>query len=342
MTLGTNPVTSADHVAVVDSAYRPEGQLASEVTKASYLGDWGYQALQQAENCPGAYSCTRCDFEWYFNAEFVGFRREGDRRFSLTNAQLMSDVEFELGTRATIGKMCDCSTAYEFVFVGPFQWERGSDSPPPAPPINSRFAAFPFNLADPFNNATSHTQRWIARSNSLELNRRQWAWDAVSTLIGIRYFNYEEDYRLRSERAVAPLSGLYTDEIKNNLIGPQIGGDIFFLTSLKTSLSLRGKAGVFANFAEREVRLAATNSTILFNGKDKVDIAGLFEFGINFNYQITPSIRLNGGYEVWYMPGMGTVSDQNPASLTFDSGTRLQLHDDIFLHGFNAGVQVLY
>lgn len=344
MNLGANPITSHKGFSVVDSTYRPKESLASDVSKASYLGDWGYQALQEAEGCPGAYGCTRCDFTWYFSGELVGFRREGDRRFSLTQNQFMDRGDYELGTRATIGRMCDCATAYEFVFVGPFYWERGSTLTGPAN-VNSRFFAFPIGLDDAFNDADSHVQRLISRSSSFELNRRRWAWDAVSTLIGIRYFNYEEAYSLSSERSPprpAPLSGRYTDEIENHLIGPQIGGDIFFATSLKTSISLRGKAGIFANFATRELRLVEPGGTALFNAKDKVDIAGLFELGIAGNYQITPSIRLSGGYEVWYVPGMGTVARQSPNILSGASGTNLRLREDLFLHGFNAGVQVLF
>ena len=179
----------------MDSTYRPKESLASDVSKASYLGDWGYQALQEAEGCPGAYGCTRCDFTWYFSGELVGFRREGDRRFSLTQNQFMDRGDYELGTRATIGRMCDCATAYEFVLLD-LSLGRGSTLTDPAN-VNSRFLPSRSAWTMPLT-ADSHVQRLISRSSSFELNRRRWAWDAVSTLIGIRYFNYEEAYSLSS------------------------------------------------------------------------------------------------------------------------------------------------
>jgi len=343
MSMRDNPVSSGTGNPIVDATYSGNRQTA-DVKKASYLGDLGYQALQDAESCPGSYGCTRCDISWYFSAEFLGFRREGDRRFSLTQSQFMTDSEFEFGTRLTMGRMFDCANAIEFVYVGPFQWTRGSTLAIPDG-VNSRFLTFPIELADAFTDADQQDQSWLARSSSIELNRRKWAWDAVSTLIGMRYFNYEERYGLASIRSApqpAPLSGRYSDEIDNHMVGAQVGGDVFFTTSLKSSISMRGKAGIYGNFATREVRLVEDGTTTFFNGNDEVDLAGLFEFGINFNYQITPSIRLSGGYELWYMPGIASVSNQNPNILTPNSGFAINMEEDLFLHGFNAGVQVLY
>lgn len=343
MSLGDNPVSSGTEFPSVDASYFGSRQ-SSDVKKASYWGDLGYQALQNAESCPGAYGCTRCDITWYFSADFLGFRREGDRRFSLTQSQFMTDLEFEFGTRVTVGRMTDCANAFEFVYVGPFQWTRGSNLAIPDG-VNSRFFAFPDDLDDAFNDADEHTQSWLARSSSFEINRRKWAWDAVSTLIGIRYFNYDERYGLESLRSApqpAPLSGRYSDEIENHLVGAQIGGDVFFTTSLKSSISLRGKIGVFGNFATREARLVEDGVTTFFNANDKVEIAGLLETGIFGNYQLTPSIRLSGGYELWYLPGIASISEQNPNLLTPVSGLSVRFREDLFLHGFNGSIQVLF
>ncbi len=356
MNLGANPVSSGADLPIVDASYFGPKD-SSGVQKASYgqegyvydgglgtlgsFGEMGYQELCNAECQPGAYSCIRCDISCYTNVEALAFRREGDRRFSLTQNAFLDRGDYEFGTRATVGWMCDCANAIELVYVGPFDWTRssvlnGNDN------VDSRFLTVQLStLDDSFNNADQHTQTLRQRANSFEINRRQWAWDSVSTLIGLRYFQYDERYDLRSVRSAQPLLGQYSDDIENHLFGAQIGGDLFFVTSLRTSISLRGKAGVYANVATREAQIRENGASILFNGRDEVDIAGLFEFGMFGNYQITPSVRFNIGYEIWYMPGMGTISHENPQFLLPSSGTSLSLRDDLLLHGFNGGIQIL-
>ncbi len=48
---------------------------------------------------------------------------------------------------------------------------------------------------DTFNGAVFHRQIESARLQSFEFNRRWFAWDVVSTLIGIRGFQYNENYQ---------------------------------------------------------------------------------------------------------------------------------------------------
>lgn len=329
-------------IPTVDASYFGT-KKSSDVQPASYLGDLGYQTLYAAECQPGAYSCTRCDFLWYFNAEALWLRREGERRFSLTQNQFMDTQDFEFGGRLTAGRMLDCVNAIEFVYTGPYDWRRGSFVSDPGN-VNSLFFAFPEDLLLTMNNADQHTQQWRAKMQSFELNYRHWVWDSVSTFMGIRYVRYEEDYSLASARALPaplPTTGQYLSEIDNDLVGAQLGGDIFFPLSLRTSFSLRGKAGFYGNFATREVRFEEGGETVFFNGVDKVFAAGLFEFGAFGNFQITPSIRLNAGYEVWWLSAVATTKRQNN-NLTFATGTQIRSNDDIFLHGFSGGVQVLY
>ncbi|MBX3423999.1 MAG: hypothetical protein KF752_20775 [Pirellulaceae bacterium] len=372
--LGPNPVSSRSDIPTVDAGFQGFGD-SQQVKPTQYLSDMGYQEYCQAESNPCAYSCNRCDINWYLGFDALMFRREGDRRFSLTSGTSLNDLEFEFGGRVTLGKMCDCVNAYEFVYAGPFKWTRFSDVTGNAN-VDSRFVTGVFggvtsgffnDNGEPysyFNDADRHLQTWKMRSQSFELNRRRWAWDAVSTLIGMRYFNYEEDYSLEAEFNNSADFSFYRDQVQNNLIGPQIGGDIFFLYSMKTSVSLRGKAGAFANIASRESRLNANwgptpadnpliagvpdpiavplNNVVFSNGKDRTDFAGLFELGVFGHYQCTPSVRFSGGYEVWYATGLATVPGQRQPFLTLGTGTALRMREDLILHGFNVNVLMFF
>ena len=113
-------------------------------------------------------------------------------------------------------------------------------------------------------------------------------------------------------------------------------------TSLRTLISFKGKAGVYANFNGREVEIINDGAASLRNAFDDVDVAGLVELGANGIYQLTPSVRLNAGYEAWLMPGVATVSRQRPNLLNAGSGTAIRATDTIAFHGFSFGAQVLY
>ena len=334
----------AGRLPIVDALVSRLPRDNAQVQPASYWGDMGYQALCQAECAPGAYGCNRCDISWYFGFDALWLRREGDRNYSIVRNQFMDDVDYEFGGRITAGKMCDCSTAYEFVYTGPYKWRRGSDTAG-SDDVDSLFVDFGTGLGDAFFDADLQQQRWRAEAHSFEVNRRKWAWDAISTLIGLRYFRYDERFTLNSFRSLPPpepVTGRYVNDLENHLFGAQLGGDIFFVTSLRTSISVRGKAGVYANAASREVRLLEDDVVLVNNARDKIDLAGLFELGLFGNYQITPSIRLHGGYEVWYASGIATTATQRQIVLNFASGRQLRMKDDLFLHGFSGGVLLLY
>lgn len=343
MNLGDAGSSSGAQSNVVDSVFRGS-RGGANVKSASYTPSEAYQQLCAAECSPGYGPDASCNISYYFNYDALWLRREGSRRFSLTQNTFMDNPDFEWGGRYTVGKMCDCVNAYEFVYAGPFRWTRTSDVSG-AGNINSRFAAFPTTLADGFNGANRHYQQLKSDLDSFELNRRWWAWDAISTLVGIRYLRYEDNYSLYSIRpggGPGPINSRYRDDIKNDMVGLQIGGDVYMPTSLRTLISFKGKAGAYANFNGREVQIINDATTSLRNAFDDVNIAGLIELGANGIYQVTPSVRLNAGYEAWLMPGVATVSRQRPNFLNAGSGTAIRSTDTIAFHGFSFGAQVLY
>jgi hypothetical protein len=83
--------------------------------------------------------------------------------------------------------------------------------------------------------------------------------------------------------------------------------------------------------------------TLVLDAVDRdIDLAGLIEYGVYGRYQIVPSIRLTGGYEFWYLPGMATVDAQSINQVNPNTGGRVSNHDEVFIHGATLGVQVLF
>ena len=255
----------------------------------------------------------------------------------------MQEFEYEFGGRYTVGRLLDCVNGWEAVYAGPFDWQRGA-SVTGAANLQSRLSAFNGYTAadiDSFNNADAHTQVYRAQLHSIEVNRRWWSWDVLSTMIGVRFIDYEEDYIFASTN-IANGNGLFVESIDNQMVGAQLGGDLIFPVSLRANVGIRGKAGVYANFDERNTFLRNDGTVLLNSGDNDVDVAGLAEVGVFANYQIVPSIRLTAGYEFWYMPGMATVPEQQPHLITPASGTAVADSHDLFLHGGSAGVQILF
>ncbi len=342
--IGEYPVVSGN-LRFTDAPATDESQslLNSSAIEPASFSSGG--SLFAAHAAPPPDPCNPgCDVAWYVNYDALWLRREGDKRFSLSRNTTLEDFDYEFGGRYTVGRLLDCVNGWEGVYTGPYEWER-QGTITGAANLQSQFQVNPltgFTAADitAFNNANTHTQFYEAKMQSFELNRKWWTWDVLSTLIGIRYVDYEENYAFASTSAAG--SGLYTEAVDNRMVGAQVGADILYPVNLRTSIGLRGKGGVYANFDERATFLRNAGTILLNTGDEDVEVAGLIELGVHGNYQIVPSIRLTAGYEFWYMPGVATVPEQSPSVLTPASGTTVFNESDLFLHGGSVGAQILF
>jgi hypothetical protein len=313
--------------AIEPASYTSGGRLLS--AKAPYVAD----------------PCNAgCDVSWYVNYDALWLRREGDSRFSLSRNTILDDFQYEFGGRYTVGRLLDCVNGWEAVYTGPYEWNRqgivnGAGN------LQSQFQVNPltgFTAADisTFNNANTHVQQYDVEMQSFELNRKWWTWDVLSTLIGIRYVDYDEIYSFASASGAG--NGLYSERVDNRMVGAQVGADVMYPVSLRASVGFRGKAGVYANFDERATFLSNAGTVLLNTGDEDVQLAGLIEMGVTGSYQVVPSVRLTCGYEFWYMPGVATVPEQGPAVLSTASGTTVFNEADLFLHGGSIGAQILF
>ena len=303
---------------------------------------FGRRHVNEFTNRTGNACNPGCNVRYYVAFDALWLRRENDERFSLSRNTFMPDFDYEFGGRYTIGTMMDCVNGWEFVYAGPFDWQRQAAVTGTASlqstfqPINGYTAA----EVSAFNNADGHTQAYRAQMHSFEFNRRWFEWDVVSTMIGVRYVDYEEDYLFVSTGGSG--TGIFQEGVDNQLIGAQVGADMLYPVSLRANVGFKAKAGVYANFDDRQVAMNNAGVQILNAGASDTDVAGLIEMGVTTNYVIVPSVRLTAGYEFWYMPGIATVPEQRPSIISPASGSTIDDSDDLFIHGGYAGVQILY
>ena len=281
-----------------------------------------------------------CDIRCYGSVEALYFRREHDERFTLSQNTRIEPFDYEWGGRVTVGRLLDCVNGFEVSYAGPFEWERQSVLTGAG--LQSKLSAvgLPASSISAFNNATVHQQQFQARLNTVEANRRWWAWDIFSTLIGIRVVDYREEYAFGSASPAGV--GLYQDEMRNLMVGPQVGGEFMTPLGLRTLVGIKGKGALLANFTRNEALLQNAGAVVV-NGVDSdVDIAGLIELGTFVKYSITPSIRVMAGYEVWYIPGAATIPGQSLNFVTPDTAAKVFANDELLLHGASFGAQVLF
>lgn len=290
--------------------------------------------------CP---SGAGCDVSVYASYEALWLKRENDEQFSLSRNDRFDDFDYDFGGRYTIGRIWDCVNGVEAVYAGPYHWRRSTAVTGPGNLISNLLPSggYTSNEVNAFNSANFHSQAQEIDLHSYELNRRWWAWDVLSTMIGLRVVDYRESYAFLSQRPAVG-SGLFAEQTRNTLVGVHVGGDLMYPVGLRTIIGTRGKAGVFANFDEATVQLINAGTSVLDNRDTAVDVAGVIEYGIFARYQVVPSIRLMAGYEFWYMPGIATVNGQQIHRVNPDSGSRVDNDDSVFLHGGGAGVQVLF
>jgi len=307
-----------------------------EVFEMDAANDFGGDVFALPPDCGQG-----CPPSWYAQGEALYFVNEGSGPVSLSNAFALPEFSTELGLRLTVGRRWDCSEALEVVYVGALKWQVAGEAF--GFPLNSKFAV---PLADvnisAFNGAEFHRQTYESTLHSLEINERYFDWDTMSCLIGLRYLNLDEDFSFES-RDPAPLAdeGLFTVGTRNHLIGPQCGLDVIHPVgaSNRLSLSAKTKLGVYANFAEGEVRLINAGVQELHNSDDGVAFAFQGELGARANLRVTRRLSVHCGYELWYLYGLALATGQPVSPLTQATGTNRNADQDTWFHGVTLGGQ---
>ena len=227
--------------------------------------------------------------------------------------------------------------------------------------IISRFAGF---NADgtytpylwPFDNANSNTLSYRSKFDSAELNLRYTTAAngrmPIEVLAGIRYLKWQENLDLYASNSVSHFPGLiaaspygaYSTRTDNDLIGLQIGSDLSYRLTDSWSLIGRGRGGVLVNSASQRNNLNATliSTSLPYNETGTasgVGFAGLFEFGIHTNYQLTSNLSLMIGYQGLYLSDLSTAPRQYLWNPDQSNRNTLDRNGSLFFFGPAAGIE---
>jgi len=293
---------------------------------------------------------TPCNPYCFVTVEALYMQHQGDARPLIGQSFRSDDFDFEWGTRLTIGSVPDCVHGMEATYVGPFEWDLATGGPlSPAlnfagtgGAISSDSLLGPF--FDDFTNVNSEQTEYNAEFWSLEANKTLIGWEVAKVLFGGRYIDYDETYRYSFSQPGA--AGSFISETDNSMYGLQVGLDMLFPVSCHGYMDLRGRAGGYINFAESNVsglkNVAGTQTFQPFSDSDDSDLAGVFELGAGYRYDVGQMLSMRAGVEGWYVTGVANAQDQARQVITRGSFQTVDNDDDFFVIGFNFGAQLKY
>ncbi|MCM2373091.1 hypothetical protein [Aporhodopirellula aestuarii] len=319
--------------------------------------------------CGGAacgISCPTCQPYYYGQVDALMMRREGLSGFTRSRFFDLDEYDFELGPRITIGSVPDCVSGTEVSLTGPMKWEmansvaglRGNTflservpgvllgSTIPDQDIGFTFLYDPeISPADDPNDAVAlQTQRFESTYWSIEASQTSIAWDVAKLLFGARYISFEEEYTYTASDGPTPAeNGILYSNTTNDLIGLQVGLDMFTPVCRFGSTYLRARAGGYWNLAEATTIVNDQDERLYGSRDDDGNFAAMFELSNGVSYQFGEMLSVHAGSEVWYLAEIATVEDQLPGVVGARAPSRgIQTGDDVLFVGFNVGATLKY
>jgi hypothetical protein len=267
-----------------------------------------------------------------------------------------SDLRFNFdpGLRATLGVRLDNCRALEFTYMGLFEANTSVSATASEESL--------FKVPDPLGSAEDAnvfrgmdrvTVGYSSTLNSFELNLpccccctccdcdriycRSFEWFA-----GFRYINLGETLDVFAERDEigGTENGTYGIRTRNNLYGAQIGSRIRRGWN-RFRWEATGKAGIFGNDAYQSQyitdypdfplrpSISAEHGQVSFVG----------ELNFSLIYKLTNVWGLRGGYNVMWIEGLALAPNQLDFTFTDTSGSGLNTHGGMLLHGVSLGLE---
>lgn len=169
----------------------------------------------------------------------------------------------------------------------------------------------------------------------------------LTWIAGVRYFQFYDN--LMYSATGGPTLGAnyinYDVNTRNHLVGFQIGGRTDYCVGCRMNLYGLAKAGVYGNHASLMSSLGSTYNAYTSNdptmpfsfSRSNNGVAFLSELGTGVGYCFTPKWSATVGYRAIVASGVATsVGNLRHQGQTI-SGTGINAHDSLILHGLNVG-----
>lgn len=291
---------------------------------------------EQFANCGSVSQAKR-----YLVAEGLYLTRR-DGIIANSNFGALSDFDWTGGLRVTLGRRFDCIAGREFTYFGTNDISQGNRHVDPVGRINARFTTadgFLPSEISAFRNAVEQIETKQTSLHSLEFNRVEWGWDVVKNYVGLRYI-YNDDSYVMASRNLANETGLFEVYVKNNLIGPIFGSEMYYDVGYRLSGSFIVRGGFYASLSNVQTKLLNAGTQFLDVVDNNASVGGTVELGLNGRFKITKGASLRFGYNVMWLDYVAEASHNVPTVITPSIGAGTTNREQMQFHGASFGFEI--
>ncbi|BEV45597.1 porin [Afipia carboxidovorans] len=264
------------------------------------------------------------------------------------------------GFRATIdAQLFDTPVEFSAFYSTPFQTERllsglstGSgtgairtNTTYADPTLNPNCGCSPNGTPLNYTNSQTIDKLYLNHSSQLfgaEANAKS-VFGIPGLMLGVRSFYFGEDLnsvttKFNNANAIDAVS----IQTRNYLLGPQIGFEGMFDIAPGIKIGGSAKAGLYANFIERERSYISRNQTqarALQNYTNGTGFAQAYELNPRIEVAVMPGVALTAGGTFLWLNNVSTVFPQY-ATVTDTGDRNMRAKDKVFYYGLQAGLKI--
>jgi hypothetical protein len=255
------------------------------------------------------------------------------------------DLAYRSGYRVTGAYLVGPASALEATYFGGFNWASGAQAQGNGTlySVFSEFGSNPLNGFPETDAAFLHQINLSSELDNAELNFRHRFVSAnclvhTSLLVGARYLRLRDDFIYSTDTGTNAMD--YLQKTDNDLVGAQIGGDMFFCITPRFRVGGEVEAGVYGNTAKQRTRMISTASPELRESVRETDAAFVAEAGLIGLYRVTSRLTVRGGYQLLFIDEVATAIDNFNTVSPFSARTPfLDNSGDVFFHGSTLGFE---
>ena len=278
-----------------------------------------------------------CPAAWA-SVDALWLQRQGPDNYLLATdgqaAHLWNDqfnFDYELGVRVSYGEVV-CDTPIEITYMGTHDW-------------NSSIAVDGMGLNVPaapmggvFDDSDRVEANYASELHSIELNRLRFQSDCLTIVTGIRYIDAEEDFFLRADDGGSEGTIAITGD--NRLLGIQAGAD-YTRGCNGWCYSAWGRAGIYANFAERDISITDEDEPLndVTGESNDTEFAFAGQLGVGLTRHLGCGIKLRAGYELLWINGLALAAEQPGTAGGGFMLPRIDTDGDILYDGGYVGLE---
>ncbi len=159
-----------------------------------------------------------------------------------------------------------------------------------------------------------------------------------SWLIGARYLRLREDMVYTTETESGGMT--YRLKTDNDLVGAQIGTDLFLCLTPRFKIGGEIEAGVYGTNSRQRTNVSCDQACIRQERDHDNDAAFIGEAGVMALFRATPRLTLRAGYQALFIDGVALAADNfNTASPFSNRATFVDNTGNLVMHGSSLGFE---